>query len=181
MNNNNITMKQLTEEYRNKMEEVVKEYEEKAKKLLEVDKGIKDYPSIEEGQGYFYIDEEGNIYFDDWANHPVDQQRLEYGNCYPCTEENKEQVEKQVELIAERRRLQNQMEMFARQNNEGKIDWNNDEQMKWSLCVEHNETIVIDYGYYYRQLNTVYFTSQELAEEALEKFGDEIKRLYIDK
>ena len=98
---------------------------------------------------------------------------------FPFTDENREQVEKEVSLIAERRKLQSQMEMFARQNNEGKIDWNNDEQMKWSLCIEHNETIVIDYGCYYRQLNTVYFTSKELAEKALEKFGDRIRELYL--
>ena len=73
------------------------------------------------------------------------------------------------------------MEMFAKLNNEEEIDWNDDDQLKWCLYIRHNE-IIIDYigvGYY-RGFNTTYFTSKEIAEKALEKFGDRIKELYID-
>lgn len=172
----------LVKQYKIEMETIQTNFNtklEELKKEIENEKN-KEEPFIKEGQEYFYIDSTGDVRFGFWNNHPVDQQRLDFGNIFPYTEENKEQVEKEVEFKIRERKLWVEIEMFARQNNEGKIDWNNDEQMKWSLCIEHNETIVIDYGCYYRQLNTVYFTSKELAEKALEKFKDEIKRLYFN-
>ncbi len=41
------------------------------------------------------------------------------GNCYPYTED---EVFEKVSLIAERRKLQSEMELFARMNNEYEID-----------------------------------------------------------
>ena len=106
---------------------------------------------------------------------------LDFGNCFPYTEENKEQVEKEVKLIAERRKLQNEMEMFARQNNKEEIDWNNGNQLKWHLYVDcKRNNIITTCTYIIRVLNTVYFTSEKIAQKALDKFEDRIKKLYLD-
>ena len=73
------------------------------------------------------------------------------------------------------------MEMFARQNNEGEIDWNNYNQLKWHLYVDcKRNNIITTCEYKIRVLNTVYFTSEKIAQKALDKFGDRIRELYLD-
>ena len=169
-----MNIEELNLEYKNKMDALMEEYKTKVKELTEEE------PFIKEGQRYFVIDDTFELGSYCYTDDLWDKKYLNCGNMFPFTDENIEEVYKEVEFKIRERKLWVEIEMFARQNNEGKIDWNNDEQMKWSLCIEHNKTIVIDYGCYYRQLNTVYFTSKELAEKALEKFGDRIRELYID-
>ena len=111
----------------------------------------------------------------------LDELMNEYNNKVKELEETKDKVKKEVKLIAERRKLQLQMEQFARLNNEEEIDWNDTEQHKWSLYVNYAKNeIRIDWASNCRDLNNIYFTSKEIAEKALEKFGDRIRKLYID-
>ena len=189
MEQNNNKLEQLKAEF----EGLVKQYKiemetfqtnfntklEELKKEIENEKNKKK-PFIKEGQEYYFIDSTGDVRFDFWNNHPVNQQRLDFGNIFPYTEEIEEDVRKEVELIAERKKLQSEMEMFARQNN-NKIDWDNVDQKKWYLYIRHyNNEITLEYTYYCRELNTTYFTSKEIAQKALDKFKDEIKRLYFN-
>ena len=153
------------EEYKTKVKEVTK----------------KEEPFIKEGQRYFSIDSAtfkvNNYcyYCDEW-----DESILECGNCYPFTDENREEVYKEVKLTAERKKLQSQMEMFTRQNNEEEIDWNNTEQQKWYLYICYSKCeIRINWHIADGTPNTIYFTSEEIAEKALKKFGDRIRELYL--
>ena len=174
---NNMNIEELNKEYKDKMDELMKEYKEKVKELEET----KEEPFIKEKQDYFYIDGCFDIHESKYYNHKVEIKRIELGNCYPYTEENKEKVYKEVKLIAERRKLQSEMEQFSRLNNEEEIDWSNDNQLKWHLYVDcKRNNIITTCEYKIRVLNTVYFTSKEIAQKALEKFGDRIKELYID-
>ena len=190
MEQNNNKLEQLKAEF----EGLVKQYKiemetfqtnfntklEELKKEIENEKNKKK-PFIEEGQEYYFIDSTGDVRFDFWNNHPVNRQRLDFGNCFPYTEENKEQVEKEVNLIAERRKLQNEMEMFARLNNDYEIDWSNTEQQKWYLCIDYEDNEVdMRYTYYYREPNITYFTSEEVIDKAIEKFGDRLEELYFN-
>ena len=174
---NNMNIIKLNEEYKNKMDILMNEYKEKVKEL----EGTKEEPFIKEKQNYFYIDECFDIHESKYYNHKVEIKRIELGNCYPFTDGNKDKVFEEVELIAERRKLQSEMEMFARQNNEEEIDWSNDNQLKWHWYVDcKRNNIITTCTYKIRVLNTVYFTSKEIAEKALDKFGDRIKELYIE-
>ena len=173
--------KKVNEDFISNLEQ---ENEELKAKIEELEKSInekneQEEPFIKEEQEYLYIDGLGDICNNFWNNYSIDKQRLGFGNCYPFTEENKEQVEKEVKLIAERKKLQNQMEMFAKQNNEGKIDWNDCEQEKWFLCINWNNDVVTG-CHSGRYPNVTYFTSREVVEKALEKFGARLKELYIN-
>ena len=170
-----MNIEELNKEYKDKMDELIKEYKEKVKELEEP----KEEPFIKEKQDYFYIDGCFDIHESKYYNHKVEIKRIELGNCYPYTEENKEKVYKEVNLIAERRKLQSEMEMFARQNNKEEIDWNNGNQLKWYLFVRYNK-ITIECTGYSRELNATYFSSVEIAKKALEKFGDRIRKLYTN-
>ena len=171
-----MNIEELNLEYKNKLDELMNEYKEKAKKLVEEEE-----PFIKKGQGYFYINGSGGICNKMWTNQPIDQQLLDFGNCFPYTKETKGQVEKEVKLIAERRKLQSEMEQFARLNNEEEIDWNDGRQDKYYLYIDYTENnIRKGYALSSRHFNTVYFTSKEIAKKALEKFSDKIRKLYID-
>ena len=61
------------------------------------------------------------------------------GNCYPYTEDDEDEVFEKVSLIAERRKLQSEMELFARMNNEYEIDWNDEEQLKWYMYINDDD------------------------------------------
>ncbi len=171
-----MNIEELNLEYKNKMDALMEEYRDKVKELAEEE------PFIREGQRYFVINDYFRILTTKNFDCEDDVERIQIGNCYPFIDENKEEVYKEVELIAERRKLQSEMEMFARLNNEGEIDWNDNNQLKWYLYINHsnNNEITVEYNHYFRELNTTYFTSKEIAQKALEKFGDRIRELYIN-
>ena len=169
---NDMNIEKLNEEYKAKMDALMEEYKDKVKEATK-----KEEPFIEIGQDYYFIDSTVNVCISTWDNCRIDQQRLLCGNCYPFTEENEEQVKKEVNLIAERKKLQNQMEMFARLNND-KINWGDINLPKWFLCNWQNN---IEIGSLcVRYPNIIYFSSEEIAEKALKKFGTRLRELYID-
>ena len=172
-----MNIEELNLEYKNKMDALMEEYKTKVKEVTK-----KEEPFIKEGQRYFVIDDIFELGSYCYTDELFDKKYLNCGNMFPFTKENEEEVEKEVKLIAERRKLQSEMEMFARLNNDCEIDWNNDNQLKWFLYIDHsvNNEIVVGYNYYFRELNTTYFTSKEIAEKALKKFGARLKELYID-
>ena len=172
-----MNIEELNKEYKDKMDELMKEYKEKVKEL----EGTKEKPFIKKCQSYFYISNYFNIHETINYNYEDDIERRKIGNCYPFTEGNKDKVFEEVKLIAERRKLQSEMEMFARLNNEEEIDWRNDNQLKWHLYVDcKRNNIITTCEYKIRVLNTVYFTSKKIVQKALDKFGDRIKELYLD-
>ena len=177
---NNMELEKLNEEYKNKMDKLMNKLMQEYKaKVKEVTK--KEEPFIKKGQRYFTINNYFCISKTKNLGYGDDKERIQIGNCYPFTDETKDKVKKEVKLIAERRKLQSEMEMFARQNNEEEIDWNNYNQIKWHLYVDcKRNNIITTCTYIIRVLNTVYFTSKEIAEKALEKFGDRIRKLYIE-
>lgn len=175
---NNMNIEELNLEYKNKMDALMEEYKTKVKELTEEE------PFIKEGQRYFVIDDTFELGSYCYTDDLWDKKYLNYGNIFPYTEENEEEIRKEVNLIAERKKLQSEMEMFARQNNEEEIDWNNSEQMKfylYTVSTIHKENEIREgWTWDMRHFNTVYFTSEEIAKKALEKFGDRIRELYID-
>ena len=171
---NNMNIEELNLEYKTKMDALMEEYKTKAKELAEGELFIR------EGQRYFVINDYFRILTTKNFDCEDDVERIQIGNCYPFIDENKEEVYKEVELIAERRKLQSEMEMFARLNNDCEIDWSNTEQYKWSLYIDYAKNeIMIYWAPNCRDLNNIYFTSEEIAQQALEKFGDRIRELYL--
>ena len=173
-----MNIEELTEEYKNKLDELMNEYNNKVKEL----EGTKEEPFIKEGQGYFCIRADFTVSnTDDYSNDSFDKIMLGCGNCYPYTDDNYEEVFEEVKLIAERRKLQSEMEQFARLNNEEEIDWNDRGKGKYYLFIDHRRNdIKKAWTFGDRHLNTTYFTSKEISQKALDKYGDRIKELYID-
>ena len=127
---------------------------------------------FEDGERYCFIDTIGNIRCENWDNYEIDIYRLKHNNAFHTEEEAEFEFEKQ-EVLAELRG-------FAEEHNEQEIDWENVEQTKWYIF----------YNYIYKKIgysdntvcehiNEIYFTSEELAKQAVAKVGEERLKKYL--
>ena len=179
----------LVKQYKIEMETIQTNFNtklEELKKEIEKEKNKEKPFVIEEGEEYFYIDSTGNVYFSDWTNRPVDKKRLDFGNCFPYTEENEEEVRKEVEFKLKERKLWAKIERFAKTNQlqAEEIDWNNNEQEKWCLYINYDYSIVapmyVMQSDSYRFPFVPYFTSKEFCLEIIHEFREEIRELYFN-
>ena len=131
--------------------------------------------SPKKGEKYWYIYNAGDIVDDTNDNSKTDEDRFSIGNCFKTQEEAKHMVEK-LKVIKE-------LKEFALENNKEEIDWNNEKQKKYSF----NYNLRSKEFYFITNLcikespASVYFTSEELVKQAIEKIGeDQIKKYYFD-
>jgi len=159
----NVNLNNLTEEERNTLlalvEKCAREPEPKVWK-----------PEI--GDEYFYVKTNGEIGSAGWDD-IVDKDRYALGDCFRTKEEAKFTVEK-LKVIAELKR-------FAQKHNEEKIDWNNKEQTKYCIYYSYNTKHIGIEGRFSAKQNDIYFSSKEIAEQAVKEIGEErIKKYYFE-
>lgn len=160
-----MKLKELLEQYSDV--ELTKEQEKQVKDYL----GIKDKKlNFNEGEKYFYIDSYGDIDYNLFAEADGDiKYRLFTNNCF----KTKEEAEFRLKQII----VYNELKNFADENND-EIDWKNEDSVKYYFYLSHDcNGILIDYAIFAQDLGNIYFSSQELAEQAIKKVGaDRIKK-----
>ena len=122
---------------------------------------------------YWYISNEGEIH--SWNfNKKFNTSSLNFGNCF--------QTEEQAKFMVEKLKVIHELEKFAFENNEKEIDWNDVNQTKYYLGMFQSDKIIAVFSTYkwcYTPFN-IYFTSEEIAEKAIETIGEErIKKYYF--
>lgn len=126
-------------------------------------------PSL--GDLYYYINSNGDIKFSYYNTRSIDKRCI--GNYFK-TEEQAERIVEKVKVIKE-------LQDFALDNNEEEIDWVDNEQDKWELSYKDSNVEPICNNYYRAQAFNIYFTSLEIAKEAIKTIGeDRIKKYYFD-
>ena len=126
-----------------------------------------------ESEKYYVFDEEVNIVRQYWANDEFDNIRYEIGNCFKTEEEAQKTLEK-INIYM-------QLKRYAEEHNTEKIDWNNSYQTKFYLYYEIDGNLEIGDVCCSKHIGQVYFTSEEIAEQAIEEIGeDNIKKLFED-
>lgn len=165
MDNNTlqINMNNLTDEERATLLSLV----EKANK--HVNKVWK--PEVKEK--FYTLFGDGSINELTWLKHADIIKRYEIGNCFKTVDEAKFALEK-LKVITELKR-------FAIEHNEGEIDWSDSEQKKYYIYYScHINRTDIDFTTQMRE-NIVYFTSQEIATQAIQEIGEErLKKYYFE-
>ena len=69
--------------------------------------------------------------------------------------------------------------MFALENNENEIDWNNTDKNKYYIYYSYDDNCLdVEDIYDYRDFGQVYFTSEEIAEKAIETFKYDLIRYF---
>lgn len=85
----------------------------------------------------------------------------------------KEEAEKELE----RRKVIQLLKEFKLQHDSIELDWENGLQPKWSVNISHiTNNVICDCQCLEKDLNTVYFSSERLAKQAIKEIGEQ--RIY---
>lgn len=126
---------------------------------------------VEENEVYFYVGDDGKVYEDNDIYTVTDNTRYKIANY--------SMVKSKMEFKALRDNLLSRMQRWADIHNEEKIDWNDSEQRKYLIYYDYDDNkFCFTYVYYVRDLGQVYFTSEEIANQCLEEFKEELLEFY---
>lgn len=131
------------------------------------------YP-YKNNDGCFILFDDGDTALSYWAGDLEDVSRFRMGNVFPTLEA--------AELEAERRRLLTRFNAFRDEcNGNWKINWDDVNQDKHIIkCDKEGNFLVVKY-WTVNEFNLFgYFKDYKDAKYAIELFGDEIKKLFID-
>ena len=140
----------------------IEELEQKVKELQSEIESLK-FPNRE--NRYFYITTMGSISSDiltNYHNTSADNRRLSIGNCFRTEEEARFQVER-LKVIAE-------LKKFAEPDDR---PW--DGVKHYAIGYDRRDEQMVIEPYFYTDIGTLYFESQQKAGEAIETIG--VKRL----
>ena len=135
----------------------------------------KKYWTPKEKEKYFYIEDCMGVSDDRNVQAPIDYCRFNIGNFF------KTKIE--AEHILEKLKVIHELQKFANENNEEKIDWKNKTQYKYYLVYDtKDEDLYVDYTVYCkRESFNIYFTSSKIAKRAIEEIGESrIKKYYFN-
>ena len=133
--------------------------EERNTLLALVEKSVKE-PKVwkpEINEKYYYVRSDGGIDYSIWNNDKCDNNSYTIGNCFK------------------------ELKRFAQEHNTLEINWNDIDQEKYYFyynCTYKRFDINLVYG---TKGNAIYFSSKEIAEQAVKEIGEErIKKYYFE-
>lgn len=127
------------------------------------------FSDIKCGIEYYFLDSDGDVDWYESSEDLTDERYYEQANCFTSYDAAKKIHELQL--------LQREMLRFAEEHNAHICDWSNDED-KWELNRRNTGEWRVDSWNCYNNPFSVYFNSREVAEKALETFGDRLKAIY---
>lgn len=135
-----------------------------------------EYPKMNMLESYWSIDFNGTICRTIWLKDGFDKQRSKIGNVFLTKEE--------AELERDRRALLTRFRQFRDKcNGDWKPDFEDFEADKYSIHFSYmsNEFDIFNSGYNDTFRLFGYFKNRKDCKRAIELFGDEIKRLWVEK
>lgn len=124
----------------------------------------------EDGDEYYYIQSNGDIFSDDWYGTEADDRYFSQGNIFP--------TEQAAELEVKRRNLLTRFRAFRNEcNGDWEPDWNANDA-KWSIASDSGKLSPTWSGEFCSFSTFGYFKNKEDAQRAIDLFGDEIKELF---
>lgn len=152
----------------NRKIELLKELE------VEKQKTVIDYP-FEESEEYWGLDIDGELIFDRWTDCKYDEDCFEVGNMFKTAQEAKKERDKRI-LLTRFRQFRDKC------NGDWKPDFEDCEADKYSIHFRYrdNKFYIFNSGYNNTFRVFGYFKNRTDCELAIELFGDEIKRLYVE-
>lgn len=157
------------------MEELLKELEEAKQKIAEIEKKIEE-KKVETGrwkpkekEGYCFINSCGQVTYDVWSNHCVDNKRYDIGNLFKTGEE--------CEFVAEKLKVIAELKEYEEPKNR---EWDG-ENVHYHIYYNYSiERVDIGWAKMAKQ-NEIYFESKEKARQAIDVVGkDKIKKFYLE-
>ena len=153
-------LKQLEEDFNTQVTDIKKQIEECDKKVFK--------PKL--GEEYYLILRTGKVNMYEFSNDNTDKKLINFGNYF----KTKEEAERKSFEI----RLHRQLELFALENNETEIDWNDGSEKYMITYNTKDMGIYINDAYTLKDFGQVYFTSKEIAEKAIKAFKYDLIRYF---
>lgn len=145
-------------------------------KELELEKlknGI-EYPPLNLREEYWVINDRGEIRCSWWYNDSIDKTRCKIGNIF-LTEEKAEKEFKKLSLLTRFRQFRD------KSNGDWKPDFDNDVWKTYIAFHHKRNKLEIHSGCNLEEFALFgYFKNESDAERAMDLFGDEIKRLFVE-
>ena len=162
-----------------KLKELLKNVED-VELTEEQEKQIKDYLGIKdskrwkpkENERYYIVTTRltvGEAFYT--VNDEINAARLLVNNCF--------KTKKEAEFRLEQIKVYNELKNFADENNNG-ICWKDENEDKFYINYIHSDKQVLCFSANFIQdIGQIYFSSEELAEQAIEKVGEDRIKKYL--
>lgn len=160
----------------------IAELEEKVKELMNEIETLKrekkteefEYP-FAENEYYFAISLDGDVTSSIWTNHKFDTTRYSQGNAFKTKQEAERERDKRA-LLTRFRQFRDKC------NGDWKPDFEDGNSGKHYISLNHTTNMLrINFSYNLEDFNLFgYFRKESDAKRAIQLFGDEIKRLWVD-
>lgn len=137
-----------------------------------------EYP-FAESEEYWGLDIDGELIFDRWTGCKYDEDCFEVGNMFKTAQEAKKERDKRI-LLTRFRQFRDKC------NGDWKPDWKSEGNGGecYNIDLTYNDgkaELGMDWHRHFHPFCLFgYFKEQEDVERAIELFGDEIKRLYVE-
>lgn len=151
--------------------------EEEKKKFLElVKKGnepiIRKRWRGEENDTYYYFSGSYRLIDTVESEDNYDDNNYQFGNYFKTKEE--------AEFAIKKRLIYQQLSDYALEHNTDEIDWTDKYSRKFYIAYTYtSDNLFIDYTQTVKYPNTVYFTSEKIAENAIEEIGGDKIKYYL--
>lgn len=126
-------------------------------------------------QTYFCMLSSGEIWRTTELNNPTDNVSHSLGNYFRSRAD--------ARFAKEKRLIYQELKDYAIEHNKKVFDWNNAAQEKFCICLAHrpdsSTVLAIDNMQTVEYPNTVYFSSPEIALNAIEEIGEEKIKKYL--
>ena len=161
------------------LENEIKELESRRLELLKQLELEKSKQGIEipfkPGNEYFVIEKSGRVTSHYWTALPYHSDIFLQGNAFNSEKEAERECKKRI-LLTKFRQFRDKC------NGDWKPDFEDDDSSKYYIAFHHDDNTMTIYSYFsIEEFNLFgYFKNESDAERAIELFGDEIQRLYVE-
>ena len=126
------------------------------------------------GDEYWIICDSGEFEKVIWNDYNLDKEVFKSGNAFPTKQE--------AELEAKRRNLLTRFRAFRDEcNGDWKPDWSKQDAKYFLYYSQKNDIFAVDYIHIRERFHTFgYFKNESYSLKAIELFGDEIKKLFVE-
>lgn len=126
----------------------------------------------EKDSTYYSISKDGEVMPHGWYNFKIDEHIYKIGNAFLTKEAAKKEIE--------RRKVRRELELFAKAHNEGALDWSDVQKCKYFIMYDYPKQYFCPaLSYSSRSIGNVYFTSQAIAQKAIDTIGKNRLKLLL--
>ena len=160
------TLKQQTADLEAKLEEMKAEIDR-------LENGWEMKCPYKDGDEYYFVSANGLAKYDSWGGYVFENEAFDQGNIF--------KTKQAAELEAERRNLLTRFRAFRDECNNGwEPDWSNNGE-KWEIDYKEEEGLIALWTSLVNSFSTFgYFKNKQDTKRAIDLFGDEIKKLFME-